>query len=299
MIYDIIIIGAGCAGLTAAVYASRAGKSVLILESDTVGGQISSSPKVENFPSIKEISGAEFSDNLFEQAASFGAQFALEKVTGITDGEIKTIIAGSKKYECRRLIIATGLKHRKLGIQNESDFEGRGISYCAVCDGMFFKDGTVAVAGGGDVALVNALFLANICKKVYVIHRRDEFRAESVKIDEIKSKPNIELLLSSNIVALEGNDFLESITIEYVNSKEQKNIAVDGLFVCIGHVPDNEIFKGLVDLDDDGYIIAGEDCKTNVEGIFAAGDCRVKSLRQLTTASADGSVAAVAACADN
>lgn len=292
MIYDIIIIGAGCAGLTAALYASRAGKSVLVFEAEAVGGQISSSPKVENFPSIRQISGAEFSDNLFAQAVSFGAKLLPEKVVAVTDSEIKTVVTGSGKYECSRLIIATGVKHKKLGLPNESDFEGRGISYCAVCDGMFFKDGTVAVAGGGDAALVNALYLANICKKVYLIHRRNEFRAESFKVNEIKSKPNVEFVLSSNIIALEGDDFLEFVTTEDVNTNEKKKIGLDGLFISVGYAPDNEIFRGLVTMDGAGYIVAGEDCKTNVEGIYAAGDCRTKSVRQLTTAAADGAVAA-------
>ncbi|MGI6746591.1 MAG: NAD(P)/FAD-dependent oxidoreductase [Acutalibacteraceae bacterium] len=296
MVYDIIIVGAGCAGLTAAVYASRAGKSVLIFEAEAVGGQISASPKVENFPAIKQISGAEFSDNLFQQATSFGAEFKFEKVTKVIDGKIKTVFTSSGNHECKNLIIATGLKHRKLGLENEAYFEGKGISYCAVCDGMFFKNGTVAVAGGGDSALVNALYLANICKKVYLIHRRNEFRAEKFKVDEINGKANVELLLCANITQLKGDDFLKSVTIEDVNTKEKKTIELDGLFVSIGHTPDNEIFRDLIKLDSAGYIVAGEDCKTNVDCIFASGDCRAKSLRQLTTAAADGSVAAVSAC---
>ncbi len=265
MIYDIIIIGAGCAGLTAAVYASRAGKSVLIFEAEAIGGQISSSPKVENFPAIKQISGAEFSDKLFEQATSFGAEFKYERVMKVTDGKIKTVITSSGNHECKNLIIATGLKHRKLGLENEAVFEGKGISYCAVCDGMFFKNGTVAVAGGGDSALVNALYLSNICKKVYLIHRRNEFRAEKFKIDEIKGKSNIELILSANIIQLNGEDFLKSIITEDVTTKEKKTIELDGLFVAIGHSPDNEIFRDLIKLDSAGYIIAGEDCKTNID----------------------------------
>lgn len=298
MLYDIIIIGGGCAGLTAAIYAARAGKQVLVFESDAVGGQISTSPKVENFPSIKQISGAEFSDNLLAQATSFGAKLISEKVTEIKDGETKTVITSGGEYECKRLIIATGVKHRKLGVANEEDYEGRGVSYCAVCDGLFFRDANVAVIGGGDSAVITSLYLSNICKKVYHIHRRDEFRAESYRVNELKSKSNVELVLSSNISSFVGDDFLQALVVENVNTKEQRSLEVDGLFISIGYSPDSEIFKDVIALDNEGYIIAGEDCKTSADGIYAAGDCRAKSLRQLTTAAADGSVAAVSASAD-
>lgn len=298
MLYDIIIIGGGCAGLTASIYAARAGKEVLVFESDAVGGQISTSPKVENFPSIKQISGAEFSDNLLAQATSFGAKLIAEKVAEIKDGETKTVITSGGEYECKRLIIATGVKHRKLGVDGEEDYEGKGVSYCAVCDGMFFRDADVAVIGGGDSAVITSLYLSNICKKVYHIHRRDEFRAESYRVNELKTKSNVELVLSSNISSFEGDDFLQAVIVENVNTKEQRKLEVDGLFISIGYSPDSEIFKDVIALDNEGYIIAGEDCKTSADGIYAAGDCRAKSLRQLTTAAADGSVAAVSASAD-
>lgn len=298
MLYDIIIIGGGCAGLTASIYAARAGKEVLVFESDAVGGQISTSPKVENFPSIKQISGAEFSDNLLAQATSFGAKLIAEKVAEIKDGETKTVITSGGEYECKRLIIATGVKHRKLGVDGEEDYEGKGVSYCAVCDGMFFRDADVAVIGGGDSAVITSLYLSNICKKVYHIHRRDEFRAESYRVNELKTKSNVELVLSSNISSFEGDDFLQAVIVENVNTKEQRKLEIDGLFISIGYSPDSEIFKDVIALDNEGYIIAGEDCKTSADGIYAAGDCRTKSLRQLTTAAADGSVAAVSASAD-
>lgn len=298
MLYDIIIIGGGCAGLTASIYAARAGKEVLVFESDAVGGQISTSPKVENFPSIKQISGAEFSDNLLAQATSFGAKLIAEKVAEIKDGETKTVITSGGEYECKRLIIATGVKHRKLGVDGEEDYEGKGVSYCAVCDGMFFRDADVAVIGGGDSAVITSLYLSNICKKVYHIHRRDEFRAESYRVNELKTKSNVELVLSSNISSFKGDDFLQAVIVENVNTKEQRKLEVDGLFISIGYSPDSEIFKDVIALDNEGYIIAGEDCKTSADGIYAAGDCRTKSLRQLTTAAADGSVAAVSASAD-
>ncbi len=298
MLYDIIVIGGGCAGLTAAIYAARAGKQVLVFESDAVGGQISASPNVENFPAIKQISGAEFSDNLLSQATSLGAELIAEKVESIKNGETKTVITSGGEYECKRLIIATGVKHRKLGIANEEEFEGKGISYCAVCDGMFFRDAAVAVVGGGDSAVITSLYLSNICKKVYHIHRRDEFRAENYRVNQLKSKDNVELVLSSNISSFEGDDFLQAVITEDVNTKEQTKLEIDGLFISIGHSPDNEIFRDIVDLDSDGYIVAGEDCKTSADGIYVAGDCRTKSLRQLTTAAADGSVAAVSASAE-
>ncbi|HZK22452.1 MAG TPA: FAD-dependent oxidoreductase [Oscillospiraceae bacterium] len=298
MLYDIIVIGGGCAGLTAAIYAARAGKQVLVFESDAVGGQISASPNVENFPAIKQISGAEFSDNLLSQATSLGAELIAEKVASIKNGETKTVITSGGEYECKRLIIATGVKHRKLGIANEEEFEGKGISYCAVCDGMFFRDAAVAVVGGGDSAVITSLYLSNICKKVYHIHRRDEFRAENYRVNQLKSKDNVELVLSSNISSFEGDDFLQAVITEDVNTKEQTKLEIDGLFISIGHSPDNEIFRDIVDLDSDGYIVAGEDCKTSADGIYVAGDCRTKSLRQLTTAAADGSVAAVSASAE-
>jgi len=295
MIYDVIIIGAGCAGLTAAVYAARAGKSTLILEAETVGGQISSSPRVENFPSIKTVSGMAFSDNLFTQATDSGAEFSLEKVSQVIDGNPKTVVTGDGSYQGKSVIVATGVKHMKLGVSGEPDFDGKGISYCAVCDGGFYKDGTIAVVGGGDAAFVNALYLTGLCKKVYLIHRRDEFRAELANVDELKSKANVEWVLSSNIIELKGNSTLSEITVENAVTKEKRGIAVDGLFVCVGYAPENKIFEGLLTLDGAGYIVASEDCKTNIEGIYAAGDCRTKSVRQLTTAAADGAVAALSA----
>ncbi len=295
MIYDVIIIGAGCAGLTAAVYASRAGKSVLILEAETIGGQISSSPRVENFPSIKTISGMAFSDNLFTQATDAGAEFSLEKVKQVIEGNPKTVVTGDGSYQGKSVIVATGVKHMRLGVDGELDYEGKGISYCAVCDGGFYKDSTVAVVGGGDAAFVNAIYLTALCKKVYLIHRRDEFRAEQVKVFELKSKPNVEWVLSSKVVGFTGNPTLSGITVESTVTGERRDIAAQGLFVCVGYAPENKIFEGLLTLDEAGYIVASEDCKTNINGIFAAGDCRTKSIRQLTTAAADGAVAALSA----
>lgn len=293
--YDIIIVGGGCAGLTAAVYALRAGKKVLVLECESIGGQISYSPKVENFPSIKSISGAEFSSNLFDQASDLGADFEFEKVTEIKDGEIKTVITDYNTYECKAIILATGVKHRKLGLECEEEFAGKGVSYCAVCDGAFYKGKTVAVNGGGNSALQSAELLSGICEKVYLIHRRSEFRGELSHVKRLEKIDNIEFVLNSVVSNISGADNVEIVEVTDVNTNEKKTINVDGLFVTIGQIPDNKAFAALVDLDESGYIIAGEDCKTSAKNVYAAGDCRTKQIRQLTTAAADGAVAALAA----
>lgn len=293
--YDVIIIGAGPAGLTAAVYAARSGKKVLVYEKENIGGQIAFSPKVENYPGIRSVSGSEFADNLYEQALSFGVCIELETVVGIeVCGDVKTVITESGREKCEKIIIATGVRHRKLGIPNELDFEGRGVSYCAVCDGAFFKNADVAVVGGGNAALRSAQLLSGLCNKVYVIHRRNEFRGEKMTADELKLCPNVEFVLDSTVTALHGQDSLSSVEVENVVSKTRSTLDVSALFVCIGQIPANEMFKNIIALDENGYIIASEDCRTNVPGVFAAGDCRTKNIRQLTTAAADGAVSALA-----
>lgn len=293
--YDVIIVGAGCAGLTAAVYALRAGKTVLILEAETIGGQISSSPKVENFPSIKSISGAEFSSNLFDQATDLGADFELDRVEKVINGDVKKVITEYGEYECKALILATGVKHRKLDLENVDDYEGNGISYCAVCDGAFFKGMKVAVNGGGNSALQSAEMLSEICEKVYLIHRRDTFRGEKTHVERLEKIPNIEFVLNSTVTKLSGDGALESIEITDTQTKDTTTLEVSGLFAMIGQIPQNSVFADVVELDEAGYIKAGEDCKTSADGIYAAGDCRTKAIRQLTTAAADGAVAALAA----
>ena len=292
--YDLIIIGAGPAGLTAAIYAARAGKSVLVYEKEGIGGQIASSPKVENYPGIRSASGTELADNLYEQALSFGVDIELEAVEGIRDnGPTKTVVTEYGEQECVKVIIASGVKHKKLGLKEEEDFEGNGVSYCAICDGAFFKNRPVAVVGGGNAALRSVQFLSGICEKVYLIHRRDEFRGDKMTVDEVKALPNVELILNSTVVSLHGDSGLSSVTVENIRTGERINLEVPALFVCVGQIPSNEAFADIVALDENGYIIAGEDCKTNVPGIFAAGDCRTKAIRQLTTAAADGAVAAL------
>lgn len=296
MNYDIVIIGAGTAGLTAAIYAARAGKKVLILENESIGGQISTSPKVENYPGFSEISGMEFSDRLYEQASALGVELELDRAEKIIDnGESKTVKTEYGEFNCRAVIIATGVKHRHLGIEAEEKYMGRGVSYCAVCDGAFYKGKDVAVVGGGNSAVQSAIMLSNICNKVYLIHRRDEFRCEKKLSDEVRAIENVELVLNSTVKDLLGDGKLTTIVTEN-KSGEVKEINAEGLFVLVGQIPENSSFADIINLDESGYIIAGEDCKTNVEGIFAAGDCRTKAIRQLTTAASDGSVSALAAC---
>ena len=297
MIYDILIIGGGPAGLTAATYACRAGKSVLVIEKAAFGGQITWSPKVENFPSVVSISGAELGDRLMEQAMEQGAEVELdEAVSASLDGDVKRIICDSGAvFEGRSVIIATGARPRMLGIENEEALVGNGVCFCAVCDGAFYKGRTVAVSGGGNSALQDALLLSEKCEKVYLIHRRAQFRGEAKLVDALKKRGNVEFVTESTITALLGDGELTGIKL--AQNGAEREIALDGLFVAIGHTPDNGIFKEYIDLDAAGYADAAEDCLTKTAGVFVAGDCRKKSVRQLTTAAADGSVAALAACA--
>ncbi|MBR5420509.1 MAG: thioredoxin-disulfide reductase [Lachnospiraceae bacterium] len=295
--HDIIIIGAGTAGLSAAIYALRAGKSVLLLEQLSYGGQIINTPEVENYPGIKNISGFDFAQGLYEQATALGAELEYAKVTGITDGAEKTVHTEGKDYSCRAVIIATGAKNRPLGLPKEQELTGAGVSYCATCDGAFFRGRPVAVNGGGNTALEDALFLSNYCSKVYLIHRRDAFRGEAKQAEQLKAKENVEFVLNATITELVGEEELSAVIVTDKQSGEKRELAVDGLFIAIGQMPDNAAFASLVDLDPAGYVVAAEDCKTRTEGIYAAGDCRTKTVRQLTTAAADGAVAALAACA--
>ncbi len=293
---DVIIIGAGTAGLTAAIYALRAGKSVLVLEQGTYGGQIVNTPKVENYPGIEQISGYEFASGLFKQAEKLGMEYRNEKVIGVRqEGTCKVVETEGETYEAAALVLATGAKNRPLGVERETELTGRGISYCATCDGMFFRGKKVAVVGGGNTALEDAAFLSNYCEQVYVIHRRETFRGEDKLVKELREKVNVEFLLNKTVQELKGDTTLQAVMLRDKNSGEVSRLEIDGLFVAIGQVPENGIFADLLELDEGGYIVAGEDCRTNVEGIFAAGDCRKKTVRQLTTAAADGAVAALGA----
>ena len=293
--YDIVIVGAGPAGLTAAIYARRASKKVLVLEAKNYGGQIINTLDIENYPVEAHISGFDFATKLYNQAKDLGAEIVFEKVIEINDKKKeKEVITTKNKYVSKAIILATGSENRKLGLENEKDLLGKGISYCATCDGAFYRNKDVAVVGGGNTALEDALYLADIASKVYLIHRRDEFRGEESTVNLLKEKDNIEFIFNSNISKLNAKEKLESIEIVNLDGTT-KTINVDGLFVAIGRIPENENFSKLIKLDNFGYIIAGEDCKTNVPGIFVAGDNRTKVVRQLVTATSDGAIAATAA----
>ena len=289
--YDIIIIGAGPAGLTAAIYGLRARKKVLVLEANAYGGQIINTLDIENYPAAPHINGFDFATNCYNQAKELGAEIKFEKAINIIDGDIKKVITKDKEYEAKSIIIATGCGIRKLGLDKEDELLGKGISYCATCDGAFFKNKEVAVVGGGNTALEDALYLSDIVKKVYVIHRRDTFRGEDKSVMELKDKSNVEFIYNSNVTKLIGSDTLEGIEITD-NDGNTKSIDVSGLFIAIGRIPENANFTKIISVDSTGYIKALEDCKTNVDGIFVAGDARVKTLRQLVTAASDGAIAA-------
>ena len=290
--YDIIIVGAGPAGLTSAIYASRAQKKVLVLEALTYGGQIINTLDIENYPAAAHISGVDFAKITYEQAKELGAEIKFEKVLDINNKDnIKEVITANNKYSCKAIILATGADNRKLGLENEDELLGKGISYCATCDGAFYKGKIVGVVGGGNTALEDAIYLSDIASKVYLIHRRDEFRAENITVEKINKKNNIEILLNSNVTKLIANDKLESIEVTN-NDGTTKNIDLDALFIAVGKIPENQNFSKIIKLNEAGYVIANEDCHTNVDGIFVAGDNRVKSLRQLVTATSDGAVSA-------
>lgn len=296
--YDIIIIGAGPAGLTAAVYARRAGKTVLLIEKETFGGQITLSPHVENYPFARPMSGTELSDILVEQVMSLGAEVEVDAVTAVAEKADHTFAVKTEysEFEARAIIIATGLKHRRLGIPGEDKFIGRGISFCAVCDGAFYKDKTVAVVGGGNTAVQDAIYLSKLAKKVYLIHRRSEFRAEKHVVAGLAACSNIELVLDSVPVECEGEAALTALRVKNKFTEEERSLPVAGVFVAIGQEPNNAAFAELVDLDPSGFIAANESCRTKNPAVFVAGDCRTKAVRQLVTAGADGGVAAIAAC---
>ena len=292
---DIIIIGGGIAGLTAAVYCLRSGKSVLLFEKKVYGGQISQSHAVENYPGFKNVSGAELSMTLHAQAKDFGCEFKNETVTKVTDGDIKKVTTNKGEYEAKAVIFALGAEPRKSGLSNEQSLIGRGLSYCAVCDGNFFRGRETMVVGGGSTAVQDALYLAEICKKVYLVHRRDAFRAEERLVERLRHFDNVELVLDSVLVSAEAGPLLKSVTVKNVKTGEERDINVNGLFLAIGQVPSTKDFADILPLDEYGYVLAGEDCKVS-DGIYIAGDCRKKPVRQLTTAAADGTVAATLVC---
>ena len=296
MPYDILIIGGGPAGLTAATYARRAGKSVLVIEKNAFGGQITWSPRVENFPGFVSVTGAELGDKLLEQAMEQGAEVELDEVVSVrNEGGVKTVVCESgAEFQGRALIIAVGARPRMLGVEREEELVGSGVCYCAVCDGAFFANQDVAVCGGGNAALQDALLLSETCSHVTLIHRRDSFRGEQRLVDALREKENVELVMNARVTGLLGDSELTGLV--FGQGGQTRTLPVTGLFVAVGHQPDNGIFSALMDLDGAGYAAAGEDCGTRSAGVFVAGDCRAKSVRQLTTAVADGAVAALGAC---
>ena len=298
MIYDTIIVGAGPAGLTAAIYLKRANKSVLVLEKETFGGQITHSPKVENYPGFLSMSGVEFADKLVEQAMAQGADIDLDEAKGISkeDG-IFTVRGDRNEYKSKSVILATGSKHRTLGIDGEEKFTGEGISYCAVCDGAFYKDMDIAVIGGGNSALQEAILLSKTSKSVTVIQNLAFLTGESKLIEQIEATDNISVILSSVVTKILGADKFEGITIRNTETKEETDLHFKGIFVAIGQQPENEGFSDSVALDERGYITADESCiPEGTQGIFVAGDCRSKQVRQIATAISDGASASVAVC---
>lgn len=290
--YDVIIVGAGPAGLTAAIYLCRAGKKVLVLEARSYGGSIINTLDIENYPGLFHVSGFDFADKLYNQAKDLGTEFKFEKVINIINEKEKKVVTSKNEYTTQAIILATGSVNRKLGLEKEEELVGRGISYCATCDGAFYKGKVVAVIGGGNTALEDALYLSDIASKVYLIHRRDEFRGDEKTVKVLKSKNNLDFIYNSNIIKLYASDRLNSIDVENSNG-EITNIKIDGLFVAIGRIPENDCFKNIIDTDESGYVISNEDCKTNIDGIFVAGDNRKKDVRQLVTATSDGAIAAM------
>ena len=294
--YDIVIIGGGPAGLTAAIYALRANKSVLVLEKGSFGGQITYSPKVENISGFVSVTGNEFAEKLVEQALELGAEIEPSEVFSIKDGDIKTVVTEDGDFEAKAVIIATGAKHRLLGIENEENLIGNGISFCAVCDGAFYKDQEVAVIGGGNSALQEAILLSDVASKVYVIQNLDYLTGEKKLAEQLYVKENVEIITGSVVKAVNGAEELESIVITKTADGQDRTIETKGMFVAIGLIPQNAPFSNVIGLDSYGYADADESCTTQTKGIFVAGDCRKKRIRQVATACSDGAIAALAAC---
>ncbi|MBR2520646.1 MAG: FAD-dependent oxidoreductase [Oscillospiraceae bacterium] len=295
--HDIVIAGAGPAGMTAALYALRGGRSVLLLEKESVGGQMASSAMVENYPAVESVPGVELADRMLSRVLDMGADLELDEAAGLEISGLEMVVAGAEgRYPCRSVIIASGVRHRKLGIPGEEELLGRGVSYCAVCDGAFFKGKRAAVVGGGATAVQSALELSGLCSRVYILYRRSRFtRVDSLSLAALERRDNITIIFDTVVTAaLERDGALGALELETGGRKDI--LETDAMFVAAGLDPANECFSPPLRLDPEGYLEAGEDCRTCVDGVFAAGDCRTKSVRQITTAVADGAVAALAAC---
>ena len=287
---DIIIIGAGPAGMTAAIYLARANKKVLIIEKETIGGQISSSPLVENYPGYEGISGSVLANNMYNQVDKLGVDIELDEVTDIIPGELHTVKTLDNEFKARTVIIATGVKYRLLGLENEIELIGNGIHFCVSCDGAFYKGKHVAVVGGGNTGIINAIALADMCEKVYLIQDKDKLTGEKILQDKLKQKVNVEVITNSVVSKIIGDDKLEKIIIK--NGKKENEIVVDGMFISIGLMPQSDFLKGIIDLDKFNYAVSF-DTKTKIDGIFVAGDIRTKPFRQITTAVNDGTTSAL------
>jgi thioredoxin reductase (NADPH) len=295
--YDLIVVGAGPAGLTAAIYARRADKSVLVLDKGMFGGQMTFSPKIENYPGYNQISGNDLAEKMVSQAIEMGAELDMAEVTKIEkEGNIFCVYSGDDIYMAKTVILATGARHRLLGIDREEDFIGDGISFCAVCDGAFYAGKTVAVIGGGNSALQEAIMLSDGCEKVYVVQNLDFLTGEEKLAEILRKRTNVEIIYGTTVEAIHGNDVFGGIVIKNTASGEKTRLDLDGMFIAIGQVPENEAYKNLVALSDRGYVVSDENCLTNTEGLFVAGDCRTKNIRQISTACGDGAIAALAAC---
>ena len=290
--YDVIIIGAGPAGLTSAIYAKRSNKDVLVLEANTYGGQIITTDKIDNYPATPHISGYDFATNLYNQVIELGAEVKFEKAIDVIDGDIMKVVTDKNTYEAKSVIIAIGVRNRNLNVPGEKEFEGKGVSYCATCDGMFYKNKIVAVVGAGNTAFEEALYLSNLCKKVYVIHRNEKFKASPSMTRKVKATNNIEFVLNSNVVSINGKDKVTDIDL-LDNDNNKLNIKVSAVFIAIGQIPENGNLTRNFNVDKNGYIKSDKNLKTNIDGIYVAGDIRPKTLRQLVTATSDGALAAV------
>lgn len=297
MVSDITIIGAGPAGITAAVYAARAGFKVVIVEKNIYGGQTSIIENIENYPGFLKISGADFAEVLYKQAKNFGVEFVFGEAVNVDfSGNIKkVVISDNNEIISKSVIIANGLKRRTLGCLGEKEFTGRGVSYCATCDGAFFKNKSVLVVGGGNTALEDALYLSGICKDVTIIVRKGNFRGEKILVDSVEKTDNIKISFNSVVKEIRGSKKVESVVL--CDGDGNKVLNADGVFIAIGYQPSNEIYSGKIDMNESGYFSSDETCETNVKGVYVAGDCRVKSLRQIATAVGDGAVAGNAAAA--
>ena len=297
--YDIVIVGGGPAGLTAAVYALRGGRSVVVIEKNGFGGQIAFSPKVENIPGTIQISGAEFADKLVEQAMNLGADMELETVTHIEKGEkcFRVCTEEGSVFEGRTVILALGVKHRMLGLEGEEELIGNGISFCAVCDGAFYAGQDVAMIGGGNSALQEALLLSEVCRKVTIVQNLSGFTGEKKLAEALQEKNNVEVYFNTVVTGYQSaNGTLTGLKLKNEQTGASSEISVDGAFLAVGLMPENDPFSDYANLNDWGYFDSGEDCRTKTDGLFVAGDCRSKRIRQVVTAASDGAIAATAAC---